>query len=385
MRITIITEYFPSSAKVDIRGGVEGRCFYLGRELAKRHEVTVITSFSEGARREETIARMRVLRVGPHHPYTHKGAVMSRLLFAKAAEKAASRVPADIIDGTNFISYLPAFAASRMLDIPAIATYHEVWVGSWIKNKGIVTGSLGSIWERIVLTKPWEHFIAVSEFTKERLIDQGIRSKEVAVIPNGVDLSFYKGEVKKAKKPTICCISRLTPQKRVDDLIDAFYIVKKELPDAQCIIIGVGDEEARLRRIAANLGLGDSVRFLGFVKEHRKVIEHLKASHVLCLPSIMEGFGMVILEAMASGVPYVCTDIPPLKEVTDGGRGGLLCKQKDRSDLADKLLALLKDKRLYAKKAAEGLRHSKAFDWKNIARKVEDTYKEALHEDTRHH
>jgi len=380
MKVTIIAEYFPSSQKVDIRGGVEARCFYIGRELARRHTVTVITSWTEGAKLEETIAGMQVIRVGPHHPYTHKGhgAFASRLGFAKAARDAASRIPADIIEGANFISYLPAFEASRKQNIPAIATYHEVWLGRWIQNKGLVTGSLGSAWERWTLAKPWDRFIAVSEFTKRALIGIGMREKDITVIPNGVDLAAYKKEEKKGRQRTICCVSRLTPQKRVEDLIRALPRIKKEFPNIRCVIIGSGDEEARLKKLAGTLGVTEAVTFLGFVKGHKDVIRILKQSHVFCLPSVVEGFGIVVLEAMASGIPYVCTDIAPLKEVTDNGKGGLLCRQKDPYDIASKILALLTDRKLYAQKVEEGLHHVRQYDWKDIAKRVEKTYQEVI-------
>lgn len=382
LRITIITEYFPYSANVEIRGGVEARCFYLGRELAKRHGVTIITSWSKGLKREETINGMRVLRVGPHHEYTHHGlgAFVSRLGFAKAARETASCIPADIIEGANFISYLPAFAASRKQRVLGIATYHEVWLGSWIKNKGIITGVLGSIWERLVLAKPWNKIIAVSAFTKTRLLVHGIQEKMITVIPNGVDLREYQGKIKRNDQPTICCVSRLTPQKRVEDLIRAMAIVRKQISDAQCDIVGVGDEETSLKTLAARLGVDEAIHFHGFVKNHADVITVLKRSHVFCLPSVVEGFGIVVLEAMAAGVPYVCTDIPPLKEITANGNGGFLGEQKNPSDMAASIIKLLKDKKLYAQKVNEGLRHVQQYDWKDIAKRVEKTYYETCHE-----
>lgn len=382
LKLTLITEYFPYSANAELRGGVEARCFYLGKEVARRHKVTIITSWSNGLKREETIKGMRVLRVGPHHKYTHHGlgAFASRLGFAKAAKETASRVPADIIEGENFISYLPAFAAAKQQQVPAIATYHEVWLGSWIRNKGIMTGVLGNIWERVVLAKPWSKIIAVSAFTKARLIARGIQEKKITIIPNGVDLHAYQGRIKKSNQPTICCVSRLTPQKRIEDLIQALVIVKRQIPNVQCIIIGVGDEEANLKGLAAKLGVSSAITFRGFVESHEEVIAALQQSHVFCLPSIVEGFGIVVLEAMAAGAPYVCTDIPPLKEITTKGKGGLLCEQKNPSDMAASIVKLLTDTQLYTQKVNEGLRHVQQYDWKDIAKRVEKTYYETYHE-----
>src|SRR3989338_969586 len=164
MRLCMITEYFPESLRGELRGGVEMRTFHLAQELAKQHQVTIITSAETGKPRTQTIGDITVIRCSKHR-YTHSGAFLSRLKFARAVLRTYPQLrdnPPDLIEGENFICYLPAYALARKLKAKAIATYHEVWLGSWVKNKGVTAGLLGNVWERMALRKRWDKIIAVS-------------------------------------------------------------------------------------------------------------------------------------------------------------------------------------------------------------------------------
>ncbi len=363
MKLLLLTEYFPTSAKGDISGGVEARIFYLSKELAKKHSVTVICSWKNGEERKQVINRVNVIRVGPNHPYTNKGNILSRLKFSKAAYQEAIKHSADIVEGTNFITYIPAYKAARKIGAKAVATYHEVWAGEWIKNKGLITGLLGEIWERKVLKLNWDKFIAVSEFTKNKLIKFGIDSKKISVVYNGIDLShFKKFKDKKYPEPTIVCQSRLVSTKRVDDLIRALPLVRNKIPKVKCIIVGVGQELENLMKLAKELKVDDMTAFVGRFEKHDDLIRTFRKSWVLALPSVVEGFGMVLVEAAAVGTPYVCSDIEVLKEVNSKVKYGFTFKQKDHMDLANKIISALNHK--FNKAKVEN------FDWTNLSKHI---------------
>jgi glycosyltransferase involved in cell wall biosynthesis len=378
MKILLLSEYFPSSENADVTGGVEARCFNVAKRLALKNKVKVITSWQKGLKRHDMFANIEVYRVGKNNPYNAHSPVsstFSRLDYAKEAVKQGIKFSdADVVDGYSFIPYLATYEIGKKLKKPSVITYHETWVGDWIRNKGLVTGLPGELWERRVLSKKYDKIISVSEFTKRKLISKGVSSERIAVIPNGVDINkFAKVKVKKAEK-TICCISRLTPQKKVDDLINAVALVKKEIPTIKCRIIGKGPELENLKKLVQKLKIEKNIEFMGFVEKSDDVIKLLKSSNIFCLPSVLEGFGMVVIEAMASGVPYVCSDIAPLQEVTSSGKGGLLFKAEDYVELAAKIVKLLEDKKLYSQKIKEASVHVKKYDWNLITKEIEKTY-----------
>jgi glycosyltransferase involved in cell wall biosynthesis len=378
MKITYITEYFPYSNEEDISGGVEARCINLSKEISKKHDITIITSWKKDQKREHNIDNIKILRVGPHHKYSNLGNIVSRLKFSLAAYKTAKKIKADIVEGFSFISYLPAYYSAKKINAKKIATYHEVWLGEWIKHKGFLTGVLGEIWERWILSLNWDKIISVSNFTKEKLIKSKIKNSKIKVIHNGINIEKYQIKETKYDLPTICSISRLTPQKRIKDIILALKIVKKEISNIQLKIIGQGKELENLKKLTNKLNLEKNIIFEGFVKHHKDVIKILKKSHIFCLPSILEGFGIVIVEAIASKTPYICSDIEVLKEITNDGKGGLIFKKKNYEDLAKKIIILLKNKKLYLTKIEEESKEVQKYEWKKISEEVNNIYHESF-------
>ncbi len=374
MKITYITEYFPYFNKEDISGGVESRCFNIAKEISKKHNLTIITSWKNGQKRKHNLDNINILRIGPNHEYSNEGNMLSRLKFSIAAYKTSKKIKADIIEGYNFISYLPAYFSAKKQKAKKIATYHEVWINEWIKNKGIITGIVGEIWERFILSLKWDQIISVSKFTANKLIKNKIPKSKIKVIYNGIDLKSYEKKEEKYENPTICSISRLTPKKRVQDIIKALYLLKNKYPNIKLIIIGKGEESEKLKQLTKKLKLEKNIEFKGFVKEHKDVIKFLKKSHIFCLPSILEGFGIVIAESMASKTPYVCSDIEVLKEVTNNGKGGLIFKKEDYKNLANKIDLLLNNKKLYEQKENECKKEVKKYNWEKITKQVEEAY-----------
>jgi glycosyltransferase involved in cell wall biosynthesis len=375
VKIGIVTEFFPKSEKAEIRGGVEARAFNVAKQLSKEQEVVVLASRERGTSEKDEFLGIKVFRYGKEREYSQKGSLAERLSFIAEGEKTKEKF--DIVDGYNFISYPIAWRISKRQGIPAIATYHDVWLGKWVKNIG-PSGVLGEILERYVLSRKWEKFIAVSSYTRDRLVEVGVKKNQIEVIPSGVDHSFFK-EIKaeKYREPTVCCIARLVDYKRVDDLIKALELVKSEIPDLECKIIGSGPEERKLKALVKGLNLQKNVEFLGFIKEYRQVIRILKSSHVFCLPSKVEGLGLAVVEAMAAGVPFVVSELPALVETTSR-KGGFFFEPTKYKDLADKLLLVLKDKKIQRDLIKEGTRQAKKYDWEILVKKIAKVYNDVM-------
>ncbi|MBU0757909.1 MAG: glycosyltransferase family 4 protein [Nanoarchaeota archaeon] len=381
MNILIITEYFPTSDK-KITGGVEARAYNVAKVLAKKNNVVVCTSLQSGQKSSENIDEIRILRFCPSFEYSSTKSLAKRaswgIAMALRLPKIMKKHNIDVVDSQNYFSY-PCSLVAKMLRKKSFATYHEVWLGSWAKNTGSWLGFLGEFAERIVLFKfaiLGVKIISVSDFTKKRLVDAGINHKKIAVIPNGIDLKKYgtKKETKKKDSNSICYVGRLVEHKGVNDLIHAVSLVKKKIFDVNLTIVGDGPEKKTLEILTKKLRLENSVNFRGYVKDHEEVVDIIRSSEVLIHPGTVEGFGIILIEAMACQTPYVASSIDVFREVTEDGKGGLLFKVMNSEDLAEKIIKLLKDKKLYSKKQKEGKELVKKYYWKEIVEKIEEEY-----------
>jgi len=376
MKILLVTEYFPRSGDCEVRGGVEARAFYISRELARHHQVTVLCAREPDEPIEEEIAGVSVRRCGPVRDYSQAGSLAARALFLRSTIEVGSKLQADVVDGYNFLAYVAASRISHALDIPRIATYHDVWLGEWIKNLGLVSGVLGEVVERYVLAQRWDHIIANSEYTRQKLIASARSSAPVDVVYNGISLEdFTRVQAPKFERPTIAYVGRLVRYKRVDDLLHALVDVKRHVPDVQLKIVGSGPDSELLHAMTARLGLEKQVEFLGFVQKHRDVLETMVRSRVVCLPSAVEGFGMAVIESMACGTPVVASSLAPIREVTRGGQGGLLFSCGNVAELAAKLTTMLTDDTVRDRCVGEARALAADYDWKPLAAKIEAVYK----------
>ncbi len=165
--------------------------------------------------------------------------------------------------------------------------------------------------------------------------------------------------------PLLVACGRLVEQKGFSYLLDAMSLVRKSLPDASLWIVGEGPDRSTLEGQIANLSLRGSVRLLGF---HDNPYRFMAAADVFVLSSIFEGFGNVIVEAMASGTAVVSTDCPyGPSEIISDGVNGLLVPPRNPQALAEAIVRVLRDDDLKAKLKAGGEQRSKHFGAKTIA------------------
>jgi len=377
MKIVMVTEFLTTKEKPYF-GGVDARTINLAKQLAKNNDVHIITSFNFKGERTENYDGIQIHRIGKKRPFTQRGYFLERLKFNSIAISEVSKLHPDIVDGSGFISYSCCYKSAKKIGVPSTATIHEVWQGQWIQNVGLINGFTGHFLEKHYLRYNFNGYISVSNFTKEKLIEQiRIPKEKIMVIYNGIDLNLFKKTHvnEKYKEPTVLTICRLVSYKRVEDLIKAINILKADIPDIRLKIIGDGPQKEYLINLAKNLQVIDRVEFLGKIKETQDMIKIMKKSHVFALPSIAEGFGMVVIEALAAGVPYVSSDIPPIREITKGGIGGILCETKNYKDLTSKIKVLLVDESKRRNVMKNVSSHIEKFEWSNLAIELEKYYK----------
>ncbi len=380
MKLLVFTEYFPTNEHADLTGGVESRAFHLLRELAKKHDITVVCSYQGKQRRIDRIAGITVIRVGIINPYSNNGNLLSRLVYACSATLTGILLPKiDVIDGYSYLNYPVASLVGAIRQKPVNFTYHECWsFRSWIQLKGLLTGTLGWLWTRFGLALPFASAIAVSETTKKQLCAAGVPAKKVSVVYNGVDIATF-GAVKGKPLPfSICTSSRLILSKRIDVLIRAIGLLKKQFPAITLTINGDGAERKKLEQLILKLKLQNNIQITGRIAKFDRVLTLRKKHQLFCLPSEVEGFGMVVIEALASGIPTVCADIPVMREITCGGKGVLLFQPGNAHDLAEKIRTLFTDKESYARLQREAKGCVARYDWVRIAAENEHIYRKVL-------
>jgi glycosyltransferase involved in cell wall biosynthesis len=199
----------------------------------------------------------------------------------------------------------------------------------------------------------------------------GVPSQRMRLVPEGIDLAGWQRALAANAVPRdpfgILCVARQYPRKRVADLLRAFAQVHAQEPRARLTVVGDGPQHAALRRLAHDLCLGDALHLTGALPNSRDVLIHYARNAVFCLPSVQEGFGIVFLEAMASGLPIVGTSATAVPEVVPQRRAGILVPPADPAALAGALLELLQQPDLRREYAAFGQIHVRQFDWPQVA------------------
>jgi glycosyltransferase involved in cell wall biosynthesis len=375
MKLLILAEQFPFTPDGDFRGGVEARTYFAALALSSEHEVTVLST-NERSRTQSPLQGIEVLRVGPARSSVGKAGFLKRTQFFLAALKTASRLSFDAVEGTNHLTYELAIRLAKQKKIPAYATYHDLWIGEWPRQFGWLRGLFGNWSEKRTLRYPWKKILAVSTVTRAKLIQHGVPADRIAVVPNGVPTDHLPAKTERADRPSLVYVGRLVSYKRVDDLITAVAALRESIPTILLHIVGTGPERTALDARVHRLGLEENVVFHGFVPRLMDVLELVAQCHALCLPSTLEGFGLVTIEAMAVGTPYVATDIPPTVEVTQNGIGGILYPPGSIDDLTSGLRAIVSDRSYGDQLGLAGKAFVlKEYDWQRIGEHLRSVYR----------
>jgi glycosyltransferase involved in cell wall biosynthesis len=351
-----------------IKGGAERRIFEIGKRLAARgHEVHVFgVRWWKGASvlKHEKMILHGVC--GTLNFYVHgRRSIFEAIIFSLALLPRLAARRFDVID-VSAIPFFPCFSVkliSAFKKTPVIYTWHEVWRDYWLEYLG-AAGVIGKLIEAAA-AKLGGTAVAVSSMTRTGLAGLGRAAELVPIVPNGVDVKEIEAVPPAEDVCDILFAGRMIRDKNLDLLLEAVAYVRTNKPDIRCDIVGDGPEKDRLERLSAKLGLGNNVRFFGFLNG-REVNMRIKSSKIMVLPSRREGFGMVVLEAFACGIPVVTVDAPQnaSRELVDE-RCGLVVKAR-AEDIGKAILSLLADDTARFRMGASALAKAKLYDWDGI-------------------
>jgi glycosyltransferase involved in cell wall biosynthesis len=226
------------------------------------------------------------------------------------------------------------------------------------------------------------HYLANSESVKEFITKIGADKNNVTVIPNGIDTGFYdkiprdeklrKSFGIKKEDLNIICVANLHINKGHKYLFEAFENIYKENKNINLLIVGDGDEKENLLKQIENYQSKNNILFLG---KRNDVPRLLKISDIFVLPTLFEGMSNAIMEAMASGLPIITTNIPENKELIENKKTGFLIPVKNSEKIADKIIYLLENQNKrenIGKKAKNQIAEN--FETKKVIKKLTTFY-----------
>lgn len=380
MKVTIVTPVFPYP-KAGVLPGIERYIQYLSLSLKNLEiNIQIITSFWNGGSKFDNYKGIPIIRV-----------IDSKKLFGKIGSFARLN---NLTLGLNFISkkIYKSFHDSNLVILAQPFGFTK-----FLKIKKIPVVNISYHYEEPKMFQeyfdlPFFHFlqkrqykihkkiIAISEFTKSSLISKyNINENDIKVISIGVDTEVFNSNKKSAKirekygNKILLYVGPMIYRKRIPILLKAMQILLKKIPDAHLILIGKGPLLNRLKKLSHSLGIQKNVTFLGFIKNN-ELLRYYASVALFVLPSELEGFGQIILEAMASGTPVICANILPMSEII--GNGGKTFILNDSKDLAEKIIDLLenKEKRLLLVKNALTIVKEK-HEWSIVANKFMEYFK----------
>ena len=360
-----------------VKGGAEKRIWEISKRLARKgHEVHIFgMKFWDGG---AVFTKDDVYLHGvcePKELYVEgRRSIKEAIYYARKLIRPLLKEDNEVIDCQAF-PYFPCCSAklcSTLKRTPLVITWHEVWDDYWYEYLG-KKGLFGQVIERMT-TRLTGNMIAVSARTAKDLKRVGVKN-EISVITNGIDCGTIENLAASEEKTDIIFVGRLIKEKNVDVLIKAVGLVKNEIPEVRCVIIGAGPAQKELELLAADLDLEANIEFTGFLTEYESVISRMKSSKVFVLPSTREGFGIAALEANACGLPVVTVN-HEMNAVCDliKGDNGFRCELSE-ADIAVKILAGF-DKRVAMETSC--IESAKGYDWDIIVDAIENYYETVM-------
>lgn len=341
-------------------GGAEIIAFEIARRLVNEgHKVTFFSRCFSNCQNEEIIDGVKIIRRG------NKFSVYIKAYFYY---KSLKKKPQKVIDMINTICWqTPLYIDKkiRMAYVNQLAKevlfYEFFWPLSLIAYL---------IEKFEYFTYRNTKFLCYSKSTKEDLISFGIGEKNINIFPLGVDHDRYRKINNKNKDPLFVFVGRLVRNKRADLCIRSMKNVVKKYQKTSLCILGKGPDEKRLQELVVRESLEKNVKFINrnnfFIDKNIKdlKVNLMQKAWALLLPSVKEGWGLVVTEAAACGTPAVVSDATGLRDsVITGKTGIILSNNPTEYELAQNLIKLIEDNHLRENLSLGAYKWSQNFNW----------------------
>jgi glycosyltransferase involved in cell wall biosynthesis len=307
----------------------------------------------------------------------------SEILEIRGLYRFFERFRPDIAQTHALKSNLFGILAARKAKVPVI-------IGTEMTLKDIAHTPLTRMRDRLIQPlvslsiKYSNRFMVTSEYIKKQWYDPRYAAKYRVIYPPfnlekyrmAQTNSLNRADLSNDHEPTIGFVGRLSEEKGVQTLIEAMVSVRDKAPNARLLIAGTGPIEHRLKKLVAETGLNESVTFMGFCSN---VFEMLHNVDIFVLPSRTEGCPIVVLEAMAMGIPVIATNVGGTPELIEDNVTGLLVQSNAPDELARSIVELLTDRERAEKMGRAGYERAfSVFHPKKFVESIERMYLELL-------
>ncbi len=289
------------------KGGKETRLHEISKRLVQRgHEVHIYTmKWWRGPRRVclDGVWFHAICKKRPLYRNGHRSTGQALVFGLATLRLLTARFDALDVDHMPFFPLFTAKLVCSLRRKPLHATWHEVWGRAYWRDYLGRLGFVGYLVERLAFRMP-DVIISNSEHTTRRL-QEVAPHVPVETVQLGVDFQRIRAVTPAPLPSDVMYAGRLLSHKNVDMLIEAIALARLQHPHIRCLVVGEGPERERLETLASRLGLDGNICFIDFVATHDELFAMMKASTAFVLPSEREGFGAVVLEANACGLPVV--------------------------------------------------------------------------------
>lgn len=331
------------------------------RIVALGHEVTLLCCEVDNLPKTEIIDGIKVIRHGSRNTFNFGVKKYYLEHFANIDNNSDFDI---VIDDVNKIP----FYTPKFVNKPLMGISHHFFGTSIFKEANPIAALYVYLSEYLMkFSYNKTPFAVVSESTLDEFKRKGFDTSRYKIIYNAIDTNQFTFQLTpKEEILTITYFGRLKKYKSIQQLFYAYRTINGKIPKSQLYIIGRGDYEAELKKLAQELNIQDNIKFWGFVDEQTK-LSLLAKSHIVVNTSIKEGWGITNIETNACGTPVISANSPGLRDSVKVGQSGYLYEYGNIQDLADKLLKLINDDKLRLELSLGALEWAKNFSWDKSA------------------
>ncbi len=361
---------FPAIHYFPVVGGIETWTTQIAERLSKKVDVFVVTGKVKGQAKQEMRNGVKIWRTSlfslrdlSHSSYIYMLCALDFIFFKSLFLIRKEKI--DILLCQGFLSGLLGFCLSKITGVSYIITVQSIEQNTHFLKNIVYRNAVCCIAASSAIKKYFEK----------------IGCKNIEIIPNGIDTNRFKGLNKQKSREklgigdefVIMTVARLEKVKGVDHLIKATHFLNTKYhilnTKYRTLIIGDGSQRKGLEDLVKKFNLKDRVKFLGEIP-NKDIPRYLASADCFCLPSRREGFGIVVLEAQAMGVPVVASNVGGIPDLIEKEKTGILVEPENPEAIA-KAIKRVYDQPEFAKQLTENAKQGLSkYNWDNIAEKM---------------